>query len=134
MIKTVINTVISAISETGAENVYSAFDAVPLEYKGRDIFTTVGVSSLECSAPIFSAYSVFLPFHAETDISVAAPKDLSAGALYDYYTKYISAAVGELSGLNSSLKKLFIKYDSNISRLVLTAKVSISGISTMERG
>ena len=134
MIKTVIDAVISAIKGAGAERVYSAFDAVPLEHKGRDIFTTVGVSSLECSAPIFSAYRVYIPFSAETEISIAAPKELSAGALYDYYTEYISAAVGEISGLSSSLKKLVIKYDSNISRLVLTARLVVSGISTTERG
>lgn len=133
MIKTVIDAVISAIKDAGADRVYSAFDAVPIEYKGRDIFTTVGVSSLECSAPIFTGFKVYIPFSAETEINITAPKELSAGALYDYYTEYISAAVGEISGLSSSLKKLLIKYDSNISRLVLTVRVAVSGISSTER-
>ncbi len=133
MINSVIKAVASALVSAGAENVYSAFDAVPVEQKSRGIFTTVGISSLECSAPISSAYTIFMPFKADVAVNVTAPRGFSEKALFDYYSSYIETALGRLSGLESRLKKLSVKYDSNINRLVLGAVFGIGGMTTIER-
>jgi len=133
MLNTIIDTVVSALRSAGAKPVYSAFDAVSVERKTKDIYTIVGVDSFSSTAPVFSQYVVYVPFKAEISIKAAAPPDTPASALFAYYSRYIAPAVGELSGLECSLKNLTVKFDSNIQRLVLSAVLSAGGITRIER-
>ena len=67
------------------------------------------------------------------EINVTAPENYSMVQLYSYYDEKISAVVGDMSGLTCNLSKMSITFDTNIQRLVLTAKLSASGITKTER-
>lgn len=133
MINSIISAAAAKLRAHGASPVYSAFDAVPVELKSGGIYTVVGVSSFESSVPIYSLSTIFLPFKAELEIKVTAPKNYSAEQVYEYFAERIAPAAVELSGLGSFLKRIFIKFDSNIDRLVLTAVVSTVGTTKIER-
>ena len=53
--------------------------------------------------------------------------------LYDYFDEYIQPALEDMSDLNCSLKKLSVRYDSNIQRLVLTVRAAANGLNKIER-
>ena len=133
MFKEIIDSIIDKFTESGVENVYSAFDAAPLSDKGRDIFTVVGVAEFESSTPIYSLSYIYLPFRTELEIKVTGSKDTSMSDLYEYFDDNIQPAIEDMSDLNCSLKKLSVKYDSNIQRLVLTIRLAASGINKIER-
>ncbi len=133
MLKDIISKISCALAENGAENIYSAFDNIPAAYKGRELFTVVGIESFECNTPIYSQYAVFIPFKAEVCVNIAAPPDCSAERLYDYFDKHILPAFEDISSLTCSLKKLVIKKESTLGKLVLRVNFSASGISRAER-
>lgn len=133
MLKNVISEISLALADKGTKHIYSAFDNIPVNYKGREIFNVVGVESFESSAPIYSQYTVYIPFKAEAVVSVAAPPDYPAEKLYSYFDEHILPAFESISSLTCSLKKLVIKKDSAIDRLVLKVNFSVSGITRLER-
>lgn len=133
MIREIINDVIAKLQANGVEAVYSAFDAKPLSSKEREMFTVVGVGGFESFTPIYSPYTVFLPFKTEIDINVTAAAKMSIADIYKLYDEKIQPVVSEMSGLTCNLTKMSIKFDSNIQRLVLTARLSASGITKIER-
>lgn len=133
MLNSIISAAITALEAHGATRVYSAFDAVPIELKRGGIFTVIGVSSFESTSPIYSLSTIFLPFKAELEIKVTAPENYSAERVYKYFSEKIAPAAAEFSGLGSFLKRVSIKFDSNINRLVLTAIVSTVGTTKFER-
>ena len=133
MLNTIIGRVIRELRSFGSDSVYSAFDAIPAEKKSKGIYTVVGIEAFESTAPVYSPYIVYLPFRADISVKVTAPPDVPLGTLYGYYSTKTAVAIRELSGLSCSLKKLTVKYDSNISRLVLAAVLSAGGITRIER-
>lgn len=133
MLKTVINEVISALRECGADHVYSEFDAVSTELKGRNIITVVGVGGLECSAPILSAYNIYLPFKTTVTVSLTAPLSANASMLFDCFDAYAAPAFSRLPTLTAALRGFALRKDNNLGRLVLRAEYSVSGISKTER-
>jgi len=133
MLKTVIDQIAHELESTGIETVYTAFDYIPIEKKGKEIFTVVGIDNFESSTPIYSEVSVFLPFKAEAAISLIAPKDMTMIQLYDFFDSKVLPAIKNTGSLTCSLRNLSMKNDSNINRLVLKVKFSVSGISKLER-
>jgi len=133
MLRDIIQDIISRLRAQDVTDVYSAFDAKAVERKGKGFFTVVGISAFESSAPIYSPYTVYVPFKAEVEINVTAPEDYSMVQLYGYYDENISKAVEDMSGLTCRLTKMSVKFDSNIRRLVLTVKLAASGITKIER-
>lgn len=133
MLETIIGAVIEKLKECGASPVYSAFNNISIERRGKGIFIVADICSFESSAPIYSLYTVYLPYRAEVEVRVTAPENYSAADIYRYYDRYIGTAVSGMSGLNGSLKGMTVRFDSNIRRLVLTAKVALSGIIRSER-
>ena len=133
MLNEIIDRVSQALAENGVSPVYSAFDAVPTEKKNKGIFTTVGIGAFETQTPIYSLYTVFIPFKSEVDVSVTAPENFSMEKLYTYFTENIEPVITEISGLNCNMKKLSFKHDSNINRFILTAKIAVNGLSKIER-
>lgn len=133
MLRQILEQAVSALTDAGVPEVYSSFDSISLERKSRGIFTVVGVGRFESTAPVYSEYAMYLPFKAELDIRVTAPENWSMEKLYDYYSEKISPALVSLSGLTTSVAGITMKHDSNISRLVLGIKLSVSGISRIER-
>ena len=133
MLRDIIQDIISRLRAQDVTDVYSAFDAKAVERKGKGFFTVVGISAFESSAPIYSLYTVYVPFKAEVEINVTAPENYSMVQLYGYYDESISKAVEDVSGLTCRLTKMSVKFDSNIRRLVLTVKLAASGITKIER-
>lgn len=133
MLKNIISEITQALKNNGAEHIYSAFDGVHISCKNREIFSIVGIESFESSVPIYSQYTIFIPFKAEVSVSVTAPDECAAEKLYTYFDEYVLPAFEELSSLTSSLKKLSIKKVSSVNRLALMANFSVSGISRLER-
>ena len=78
MLTEIIDSVVNALRGNGADEVYSAFDAKPVEKKNRGIFTTVGISAFESTTPIYTYNMIYLPFKAEIEINVTAPAQVSA--------------------------------------------------------
>lgn len=132
MLKEILDGMVTKLTEAGVENVYSAFDAYPIEKKGQ-VFTVIGIGALETCAPIYSQFSVYLPFKTEIELNLTANKDMSMPMLYNYYCDSIEPVVMGMTDMNCSLKKMAIKFDSNIQRLVLTVRLSASGMNRMER-
>ena len=132
MLKTIINSIIDELEAADVENVYSAFDAYTIENKG-DIFTIIGIGAFETSPPIYTMAYAYVPFRAEVDISITATKSMTMEELYDYYTDNIEAALLQMTDMRYTLKKLSLKFDSNIQRLVLNVKLETGGITKLER-
>ena len=133
MLKDIIDSVVDKLKGSGVESVYSAFDAKSVEGKGRGILTVVGIGSFESSTPIFTQYSIYLPFKTEIEIKVTAPDGGTMEQLYNYYDENIGSVIMGMTGLNCTIKKFTVKFDSNIQRLVLTACFAANGISKTER-
>jgi hypothetical protein len=132
MLKTIIDSVVEKFEDAGVENVYSSFDACPVEKKGS-LFTVVGIGALETSAPIYTLAYAYIPFKYGADINVTASKSMSADELCSYYQRDIEPVLLSMTDLECSLKKLSLKFDSNIQRLVLNVKADICGITRIER-
>lgn len=130
MLETIINSVKSELEKSGAANVYSAFDCVPIEKRAGGIFTVVDVCSFESSAPIYTLDTLYIPYKAGVAIKITAPADCSMTDIYSYYDRYIGTSIAGASG---KLGGMTVKFDSNIHRLVMTVKVSLSGIIRAER-
>ena len=134
MLKDIIDSVIAKFNAHGLNSVYSAFDALPVESKGNDIYSIVGVSEFESSTPIYSLSYIYLPFKTQIEIKITGSKNTSMASLYNYFDTYIQPVINDMADLNCSLKKISVKYDSNIQRLVLAINLSASGMSKFERG
>jgi len=134
MLRELIDDITAKLAENGVDPVYSAFDAKAVSRKGSGFFTVVGIGSFESSAPIYSPYTVFLPFRAEIEISITAPEDYSMIKLYNYYDEKVEPAVSDMSGMTCRLSKMSVKFDSNIQRLVLNVRLSASGLTKIGRG
>lgn len=133
MLKTIVDRLSQELKKNGIEKVYTVFDNIPIEKKGRDIFTVIGVESFESSSPIYSEYSVFLPFKAEASISLIAPQNFTMAELYDFFDAKILSVIKDMGSLTCSLRNLTMKNDTNISRMTLKIRFSVSGISRLER-
>lgn len=133
MLKEILDSIVSQFTEKGVQNVYSAFDAYPVEKKGG-IFTIIGIGAFETAPPIYSQFSIYLPFKTEFEINVTGTKNMSMQAIYTYYCDNIEPVLKSMTDMNCSLRKMTVRFDSNIQRLVLTIKLSASGMDRTERG
>lgn len=134
MIDSIIREIIQTLSGNDIAPVYSAFDAVSIERKNRSFFTIVGLDSFELQTPIYSEFTIFIPYKANVDINVTAPENYSMQKVYQYFSENIKPAIMKISGMNCSIKKISMKHDSNINRFVLTARISVNGMDKLERG
>lgn len=128
----IINIIRQELTESGAENVYSAFDALPVSSKGK-FFTVIGMKSFEYSTPVYSQYTVYMPFRAELEIRVLAPVSTSMEEICSYYETAIGGVINSIAGLSSNISGMSVKHDKNIGRLVLTVTVSAGGMKKIER-
>ena len=133
MLKTIVEKIHTELVSNGVENVYTCFDNIPISSKGSGIFTVVGVEEIESSAPIFSQYTIFLPFKAVASISLIAPKNFTMAQIYQYWDDNIIPLIRNISSLTCGIKSISIKPDSNINKLTLKVKLSVSGNHQMTR-
>lgn len=134
MLNSIVDEIKTALIRAGASPVYSAFDAVRIDTKGKGIYTIVGIDQFESYSPVYTQFVAYIPFRADISIKITAPPDVSLEKLYDYYSRYAAEALGDYTGLTSSLKKMSAKFDSNIGRLVLSSVLSTGGVIRVERG
>ncbi len=132
MLKEILDSIKEKLRQAGVTNVYSAFDALPVEKKG-EVFTVVGIGAFETSKPVYSQFNVYLPFKTEIEVNVTAQRDMSMASLYNYYCDEIEPVLAGMADMNCSVRKMAVRYDSNIQRLVLTVRLAASGMSKMER-
>ncbi|MBQ8959597.1 MAG: hypothetical protein IJ071_00015 [Ruminococcus sp.] len=132
MLTDIISDVKSRLAQAGVRNVFTAFDALPVDKKG-ECFTVVGVSSLSVEAPIKAPMTVYFPIRAEVEITLLAPESWSLEQIYGLFCEKIEPVLLELSGLTTRLKSLSLRPDSNLHRTVLKAVVFAGGIRTVER-
>ena len=91
MLKDILDSIVSKFTEKEVENVYSAFDAYPVEKKG-ELFTVVGIGAFETAPPIYSQFTVYLPFKTEIEVNTTAKRDMSMVELYNYYCNNIDTS------------------------------------------
>lgn len=122
----------TALENAGNENVYYAFDTIPVSAKGK-MLTVIGAKSFEAMTPVYSEFLIYMPFKTELEISAAAPENCPMTQLYTYFESCIRPALDALSGLSGRVCRMSIKHDSAMHRLVLTAGFSAAGIRRIER-
>lgn len=123
----IIEQIKQILTENGAENVFSVFDAKPVSGKGK-FFTVTGIRELEWLTPIYTDTAIYLPFKAIAEIKTTAPISFDESALCDYFHRNIEAGIDKLTGMNSRVRKITLMPDKTLNRLVLTAEINISGI------
>ena len=70
--------------DNGCENVYLAYDALPVEKKGK-YFTVIALKNFETTVPAYSLTMIYVPFSAELEINVTAPEGSTMEELCNYY-------------------------------------------------
>ncbi|MBP3379251.1 MAG: hypothetical protein J6K77_00090 [Ruminococcus sp.] len=128
----IITQINQILTENGAENVFSVFDAKPVSGKGQ-FFTVTGVRDLEWSTPIYTNAVICLPFKAVAEIRTTAPINCDGMTLCDYFHRKIESGIDKMNGMDSRVQKMALTTDKTLNRLVLAAEVSISGIREITR-
>lgn len=133
MLRTIAEKIAERLTECGVENVFTCFDNIPISEKGSGIFTVVGIEGFESYAPIYSEEKIYIPFRADSAISITAPKKFSMTQLYAYFDEKILPALSNTGGMTCSIKGVAIKNDRNIGKLSLKCRISFSGIHSIQR-
>ena len=128
----ILNAFKAALLAAGNENVYLAFDALPVRGK-RGHFTVLGIKSFEATTPVYSQFTVFMPFRAEVEVSVYAPESEDMQTLYRFFENSVRPALDAMASLTTRICRLSIRHDTTLKRLVLTVGVSVSGIRRIAR-
>lgn len=135
MLKAVTDAVTSALENAGITEVYTAFDNIPVREKGSSdgIFAVVSAGALKTSAPLYSPYTVFVPFEAEAELSLLAPLKTGLYSLFSYFGEAVLPVLTAPNGPCISIRGITAGRDSNLSRLAMKIRLSVSGISRIER-
>lgn len=128
----VINKIKQELTENGTSDVYSAFDAVPVVSKG-DFFTVIGFKNFESFTPIYSQYTIYIPFRSELEITVVSPPDASMEEVYNYYEVKVKKVIDGICGFKNKISRMTVKPDSNIKKFVLSVILSVEGMQRIER-
>lgn len=133
MLKNLLDIISAALREYGASQVYTMFNRLSPDQKSKEIYALVGVESFENSSAFFSYDMIYIPYKVDIEIKLTAAEDTPLSELYEYFDEYVLPAMISLTGIKSALKGISAKYDSNIDRLVFTARFSMSGLIKTER-
>ncbi|MBO4878352.1 MAG: hypothetical protein J5501_10130 [Ruminococcus sp.] len=132
MIKEALDMIAQSLRERGEKNVYTSFDALPAERKGK-LFTVIGIGGMNISRPVYSLGNIYIPFTAEAEIKLTSPESAGSGELLEHFSLCTEPALEGMSGLSCRLTKLTLKHDTTLGRLVLCAGFTVTGISIHER-
>lgn len=133
MINTIIQNIKNVIMTDDYKSVYSSFDNIPYYNKNKEIATYIGMKEFQTRKTVYSLNTIFIPFSAIAEISVTAPLDSSAENLLEFFDKNIMEKLNNSIYHNPEIKKLAIKPDTNIKKLVLQCEFNISGIFRKEK-
>ena len=122
----------TAFINNGGENIYTAFDALPVRDKGK-FFTVLSIGEYETLTPIYTDTTVYMPVKAELAVKVFAPENCSQQALCEYYSTNFERAVDKLCGMSSRLLRLDVTMDKTLGRLMLKAVLKIGGMKSYSR-
>jgi len=132
MIREVLDTLTEALRAEGERNVFTAFDALPAEHKGR-FFTVAGIRKMDIGRPVCSPGKVWIPFSAQAEIRLLSPESEGSAALLDHFTGITEPALEDMSDMCCRLTDITMKHDSALGRLVLCAGFAVTGLSIRER-
>lgn len=132
MIDNIIKNIKSLLLSDDYKAVYSSFDNIPYYNKNKGISTYIGIPEFETRNPIYALNTVFIPFSGCLEISVAASLDCSADSLFSFFGEYILPRLSDSEFHIYEVKKITLKPDTNIKRLVLKCQLRISGIFRKE--
>lgn len=133
MLKKLLDIISATLREYGASHVYTMFNRLSPDQRSKEIYALVGVESFESASAFFSYDMIYIPYKADIEIKLTAAEDDPLSELYEYFDECILPAMISLTGIKSALKGISAKYDSNIDRLVFTARFSMSGLIKTER-
>lgn len=128
----IINRIKQELTKNGTEDVYSAFDAIPVSSKGN-FFTIIGFRNFESLTPIYSQYTIYIPFRAELEITVTAPKNVTMEEIYNYYEIKIGKIIDSICGLTNNIYRMSVKPDNSINGFILSVGLSLEGMKKIER-
>lgn len=118
------------MTENTNENVFLAYDAVPINQKG-EFFTILGMENYEVKPPIYSEREIFMPVSGDLVITVAAPMNTAAEEINLYFTNKFGDVINSISGTINHIKSMKIEVDEKINRLTLKVKMKISCIKVI---
>lgn len=133
LIGNIVTIIKNIFEQAGVKNVYTSFDACPIERKPAGIFTVIGISRYNAESPVYTYSATLVPYTAEVSVKVTAPENMSAGELLTYFGSAIEPVLDNIYGLTCKLSSAAIKFDSTVNRLVLTATLAVGGITRIER-
>lgn len=128
----ILNELKQALTDNGCENVYLAYDALPVEKKGK-YFTVIALRSFETTVPVCTIDMTCIPFTAELEINVTAPERSTMEELCNYYDEKIRDAVVNISGMSSYMSRLTLNADKKINRLAITAVMKVCGMRRISK-
>ncbi|MBR3970115.1 MAG: hypothetical protein IKJ87_03455 [Ruminococcus sp.] len=118
------------MTENNNENVFLAFDAVPINQKGK-YFTVLTMENYEVKPPIYSEREIFMPVSGELLITVAAPMNTAAEEINNYFNNNFGDVINTISGTINHVKGMKIEVDEKINRMTLKVKLKISCIKVI---
>ena len=118
------------LEENGVENVYSAYDAVPVQDKGK-FFAVLGFGGYEAQNPIQTQTKIYMPVKCDLTLTVYAPMNTTQEELYGYYHYNFAKTIDSICGLCSRLKSLDVSPDSKLNKLTLKAVVKLNCMKTI---
>lgn len=121
-----------ALIDNGCENVYLAYDALPVEKKGK-FFTVIALRNYESTVPVYSYTMRYIPFSAELEINVTAPEGSTMEELCNYYDEKIRDTMLKIAGSRCYVNRLNLNADKKINRLVLTAVITVGGMRIISK-
>lgn len=132
MIDTIINNIRNSLVSSDYNAVYSAFDSIPYYSKNNGFSTYIDIPEFETHTPVYALNTVFIPFSAVAEISVNAPADCSAESLFSFFSEYILPRLNDSDYHIYEVKKITLRPDTNIKKLVLKYSFRIDGIFRKE--
>lgn len=118
------------MTENNNENVFLAFDAVPINQKGK-YFTVLTMENYEVKPPIYSEREIFMPVSGDLVITVAAPMNTAAEEINNYFNNNFGDVINTISGTINHVKGMKIEVDEKINRMTLKVKLKISCIKVI---
>lgn len=118
------------MTENNNENVFLAFDAVPINQKGK-YFTVLTMENYEVKPPIYSEREIFMPVSGDLVITVAAPMNTAAEEINNYFNNNFGDVINTISGTINHVKGMKIEVDEKINRMTLKVKMKISCIKVI---
>lgn len=118
------------MTENNNENVFLAFDAVPINQKGK-YFTVLTMENYEVKPPIYSEREIFMPVSGDLVITVAAPMNTAAEEINNYFADKFGDVINTISGTINHVKGMKIEVDEKINRMTLKVKMKISCIKVI---